>query len=171
MRRATCLPLPPSPSRTPFGVAPAGAVDIDECLTLLWARYGRDVVEEMLNAMKAEDHPSLKSDGARTNDCRHPLSRVRLPESFTPMVFTRFTHTASCVCFRYFLHTRARTHRLTLVHTDTGSQGPTRRLWGSRSSRRYNGGVRRSCTARGSRANRPQPSPQLSRGSPSQLIQ
>ena len=42
----------------------SGAVDMDECITLLWARYGRDLVEENLQAMRKEDHASLRSDGA-----------------------------------------------------------------------------------------------------------
>ena len=35
----------------------SGAVDLDECLTLLWSRYGKEVVEENLKAMKKEVHP------------------------------------------------------------------------------------------------------------------
>lgn len=33
----------------------SGAVDMDECVTLLWSRYGREVVEENLKAMKKEN--------------------------------------------------------------------------------------------------------------------
>lgn len=41
-----------------------GSVDMDECLTLLWGRYGKELVEEKLRQMKAEDHASLRVDAA-----------------------------------------------------------------------------------------------------------
>eukprot|EP00966_Prymnesium_polylepis_P032978 767396-Prymnesium_polylepis.1 len=37
----------------------SGAVDMDECITLLWQRYGRDLVEEHLNAMKKENNAAF----------------------------------------------------------------------------------------------------------------
>ena len=42
----------------------SGAVDMDECITLLWSRYDKALVEENMNAMKAENHPSLQADAA-----------------------------------------------------------------------------------------------------------
>ena len=39
-------------------------VDMDECITLLWARYGKELVEENLTDMKKENHPSLQADAA-----------------------------------------------------------------------------------------------------------
>ena len=42
----------------------SGSVDMDECITLLYARYGKQPVEENLANMKAEDHHSLKADAA-----------------------------------------------------------------------------------------------------------
>jgi len=34
----------------------SGSVDMDECVTLLWQRFGRDLVEEHLRAMKKENN-------------------------------------------------------------------------------------------------------------------
>lgn len=42
----------------------SGSVDMDECITLLYSRFGKDSVENHLSAMKAEDHPSLRADAA-----------------------------------------------------------------------------------------------------------
>jgi len=42
----------------------SGAVDMDECITLLWSRYDKALVEENMSAMKAENHPSLQADAA-----------------------------------------------------------------------------------------------------------
>lgn len=42
----------------------SGAVDMDECITLLWSRYGKELVEENLQNMKKENHPSLQADAA-----------------------------------------------------------------------------------------------------------
>jgi len=42
----------------------SGSVDMDECVTLLYTRYGKDQVETNLRAMKQENHPSLKGDAA-----------------------------------------------------------------------------------------------------------
>lgn len=42
----------------------SGSVDMDECITLLWSRYGKELVEENLNAMKKENHASLQADAA-----------------------------------------------------------------------------------------------------------
>merc|ERR1719152_597327 len=42
----------------------SGSVDMDECVTLLYSRYGKDQVETNLKAMKSENHPSLKGDSA-----------------------------------------------------------------------------------------------------------
>lgn len=37
----------------------SGAVDMDECITLLWQRYGKDLVEENLKAMKKENNDAF----------------------------------------------------------------------------------------------------------------
>ena len=42
----------------------SGSVDMDECVTLLYARYGKDQVETHLGAMKSENHKSLQVDAA-----------------------------------------------------------------------------------------------------------
>jgi len=42
----------------------SGSVDMDECVTLLYSRYGKDQVETELKNMKTEEHPSLKIDQA-----------------------------------------------------------------------------------------------------------
>ena len=42
----------------------SGSVDMDECITLLYTRYGKEAVEQNLAAMKAEDHSSLRADAA-----------------------------------------------------------------------------------------------------------
>lgn len=42
----------------------SGSVDMDECVTLLWSRYNRELVDENLKAMQAENHPSLRADAA-----------------------------------------------------------------------------------------------------------
>merc|ERR1719198_2157158 len=42
----------------------SGSVDMDECVNLLYSRYGKDKVETSLNAMKTENHPSLRVDAA-----------------------------------------------------------------------------------------------------------
>jgi len=42
----------------------SGSVDMDECVTLLWTRYGKDLVDENLKAMQEENHPSLRADAA-----------------------------------------------------------------------------------------------------------
>ena len=42
----------------------SGSVDLDECITLLYMRFGKHLVEENLAAMKAEDHASLRADAA-----------------------------------------------------------------------------------------------------------
>mmetsp|Transcript_43528 Transcript_43528/g.87123 ORF Transcript_43528/g.87123 Transcript_43528/m.87123 type:complete len:216 (-) Transcript_43528:292-939(-) len=42
----------------------SGSVDMDECVTLLWSRYGKDPVDENLKAMQVENHPSLQGDAA-----------------------------------------------------------------------------------------------------------
>ena len=42
----------------------SGSVDMDECLTLLWARYGKQKVEEKMADMKEANHPSLQADAA-----------------------------------------------------------------------------------------------------------
>jgi len=39
----------------------SGAVDMDECITLLWQRYGKDLVEEHLTAMKKENNTTYFS--------------------------------------------------------------------------------------------------------------
>lgn len=39
----------------------SGSVDMDECITLLWQRYGRDLVEENLKAMKKENSDAFFS--------------------------------------------------------------------------------------------------------------
>jgi len=39
-----------------------GSVDQDECLTLLWARYGKEDVDKFLADMQREKHPSLVND-------------------------------------------------------------------------------------------------------------
>ena len=41
-----------------------GAVDMDECITVLYVRFGKDLVEMQHKAMKAEDHPTMKVDAA-----------------------------------------------------------------------------------------------------------
>jgi calmodulin len=42
----------------------SGSVDMDECVTLLYARYGKEQVETNLKQMKAENHKSLMVDAA-----------------------------------------------------------------------------------------------------------
>ena len=42
----------------------SGAVDMDECITLLWQRYGKDLVEENLKAMKKENLEFFNADAA-----------------------------------------------------------------------------------------------------------
>lgn len=42
----------------------SGSVDMDECITLLYSRYGRASVDHHIDAMKSENHPSLLSDVA-----------------------------------------------------------------------------------------------------------
>ena len=42
----------------------SGSVDMDECLTMLWGRYGKEKVEEKMAEMKAANHPSLQADAA-----------------------------------------------------------------------------------------------------------
>ncbi len=37
---------------------------MDECLTMLWGRYGKEKVEEKMAEMKAANHPSLQADAA-----------------------------------------------------------------------------------------------------------
>ena len=37
----------------------SGSVDMDECITLLWQRYGKDLVEENLKAMKKENNEAF----------------------------------------------------------------------------------------------------------------
>jgi len=37
----------------------SGAVDMDECITLLWQRYGKELVEENLKAMKKENNEAF----------------------------------------------------------------------------------------------------------------
>lgn len=37
---------------------------MDECVTLLWSRYGKDLVEENLRQMKKENHATLMADVA-----------------------------------------------------------------------------------------------------------
>ena len=41
-----------------------GAVDLDECIPLLYQRFGKDTVESNLAAMRAEAHSSLRADAA-----------------------------------------------------------------------------------------------------------
>ena len=38
----------------------SGSVDMDECVTLLYARYGKEQVETNLKQMKAENHKSVR---------------------------------------------------------------------------------------------------------------
>jgi hypothetical protein len=47
-----------------FTGARAAQVDMDECVTLLWSRYGKDLVEENLRQMKKENHATLMADVA-----------------------------------------------------------------------------------------------------------
>ena len=42
----------------------SGSVDLDECLTLLYSRYGKEAVERHQSDMRAENHPSLRVDAA-----------------------------------------------------------------------------------------------------------
>lgn len=42
----------------------SGAVDMDECITLLWQRYGKELVEENLKAMKKENLEFFNADAA-----------------------------------------------------------------------------------------------------------
>ena len=42
----------------------SGSVDMDECLTMLWGRHGKEKVEEKMAEMKAANHPSLQADAA-----------------------------------------------------------------------------------------------------------
>ena len=53
----------------------SGAVDMDECITLLYSRYGKALVEDKLSAMKAENH---KSVGPHTQPpCAHTRAAHR----------------------------------------------------------------------------------------------
>ena len=38
----------------------SGSVDMDECITLLYSRYGKDQVETNLSEMKKENHHSVR---------------------------------------------------------------------------------------------------------------
>ena len=42
----------------------SGSVDMDECMTLLWLRYGKELVEQNMSAMQSENHPTLVADAA-----------------------------------------------------------------------------------------------------------
>ena len=42
----------------------SGSVDMDECVTLLYSRFGKDLVEQNLSKMRKENHPTLVADAA-----------------------------------------------------------------------------------------------------------
>ena len=56
----------------------SGSVDMDECITLLYSRYGKDEVELNLQAMKKENHKTVREAGGivhtmrpRVSPCEH----------------------------------------------------------------------------------------------------
>lgn len=54
----------------------SGSVDMDECVTLLWSRYNRELVDENLKAMQAENHPSLRADAANEKNVNFSCTRA-----------------------------------------------------------------------------------------------
>jgi hypothetical protein len=74
----------------------SGSVDMDECVTLLYTRYGKDQVETNLRAMKQENHPSVRrAHGGGTREPRQQcggrlvlLRRSRCARSAEPNILS-----------------------------------------------------------------------------------